>query len=121
MYFSGDPDRRPGTGPDGRLQLVVATNVTAHGLLRFALPFDPKEQDANMGSGLIDIENAPGWTDSDRFDLVARAPERTTQPQLREMLLSLLMDRFKLRAHRGLKEIPIYALSLMQQGAPGAG
>jgi uncharacterized protein (TIGR03435 family) len=121
MYFSGDPDGRPGTGPDGRLQLVVATNVTAHGLLRFALPFDPKEQDANMGSGLIDIENAPGWTDSDRFDLVARAPERTTQPQLREMLLSLLMDRFKLRAHRGLKEIPIYALFLMQQGAPGAG
>ena len=118
MYFSGDPDGRPGVGPDGRVELVVATNVTARQLLRFAFP--PAGR-ADIGPGLIEIDNAPGWVDSDRFDVVAKAPSRATQPQLREMLQSLLIERFTLKTRRGSKEVPIYALALAQQGSPGLG
>jgi uncharacterized protein (TIGR03435 family) len=65
--------------------------------------------------------NVPGWVDVDRFDLVAKAPSRATQPQLQEMLQSLLIERFKLKAHRGSKEVPIYELALAQQDNPGPG
>jgi len=119
MYFSGDPDGRPGSGPDGRVELVVATNVTARQLVRFAFPPELQERRASMAPGIIDIENAPGWVDADRFDLVAKAPARSTQPELQEMLRSLVIERFKLKAHRGSKEVPIYAVALANQGSPG--
>jgi len=119
MYFSGDADGRPGSGPDGRFDLVVATNVTARALLRFAFPPELQERRANIAPERIDIENAPGWVDADRFDVVARAPARSTRPELQEMLRSLVIERFKLKAHRGSKGIPIYALTLAGHGSPG--
>jgi len=119
MYFSGDADGRPGSGPDGRFELVVATNVTARALLRFAFPPELQERRANIVPDAIDIVNAPGWVDADRFDVVARAPARSTRPELQEMLQSLLIERFKLKAHRGSKEVPIYALTLAGHGSPG--
>jgi uncharacterized protein (TIGR03435 family) len=121
MYFSGDADGRPGVGPDGRVQLVVATNVTARQLLRFAFSPEPQAGQVNIGQDLLDIENAPGWVDFDRYDLIAKAPMRATRSQLKEMLQSLLIERFKVTAHRGSKEVPIYALALARQGSPGPG
>jgi uncharacterized protein (TIGR03435 family) len=35
------------------------------------------------------------------------------------MLRSLVIERFKLKAHRGSKEVPIYAVALANQGSPG--
>jgi uncharacterized protein (TIGR03435 family) len=119
MYFSGDAEGRPGVGPDGRFELVVATNVTARQLLRFAFPPERQEGRANLVPDGIDIVNAPGWVDADRFDVVARAPARSTQPALQEMLRSLLIERFKLKPYRGSTEVPIYALTLAGQGRPG--
>jgi uncharacterized protein (TIGR03435 family) len=120
MYFSGDPAGRPGVGPDGLFHLVVATNVTARQLLWFAFR-QLKEGRANIGPDLVDTANVPGWVDSDRFDVVAKAPSRATPPQLQEMLQSLLIERFKLKTHRGSMEVPIYAVALVSQGIPGPG
>jgi uncharacterized protein (TIGR03435 family) len=120
MYFSGDPAGTPGIGPDGLFHLVVATNVTARQLLWFAFP-QIKEGRANVAVDFGDTANVPGWVDVDRFDLVAKAPSRATQPQLQEMLQSLLIERFKLKAHRGSKEVPIYELALAQQHKLGPG
>jgi bla regulator protein blaR1 len=117
MYFSGDADGRPGVGPDGRVQLAVATNVTARALLRFAFPEFREGRNVDH----IEIENAPGWIDAERFDVVAKAPSRTSTQQLQEMLQSLLIERFKVKAHRGPTEVPIYALVLARQGSPGPG
>jgi uncharacterized protein (TIGR03435 family) len=97
------------------VQLVVATNVTARALLRFAFP----EFREGRVVDRIEIENAPGWIDAERFDVVARAPSRTTTQQLQEMLQSLLIERFKVKVHRGSTEVPIYALALARQGSPG--
>jgi uncharacterized protein (TIGR03435 family) len=58
------------------------------------------------------IQGAPAWLDSDRFDIAAKAPEGTQPDQLMLMIRSLLIERFKLVAHRETKEAPIYALVL---------
>jgi uncharacterized protein (TIGR03435 family) len=65
------------------------------------------------------IVGAPDWTETARFDIVAKAeadiprsgPGAPPGP-LNFMLQDLLEDRFKLRAHRETREVPIYALTL---------
>ena len=56
------------------------------------------------------IQGAPAWLNSDRFDFNAKAPEGTKPDQLMLMVRSLLAERFKLVAHTETKESPIYAL-----------
>jgi bla regulator protein blaR1 len=80
---------------DGRM---IATNMSLRRLLIFAF-------------GVRDIDNAPWWVE-DRFDIVATAPAEFVPEQGSKMLQSLLTERFKLVAHRGSKEFPIYALVL---------
>src|SRR5262245_4407234 len=41
----------------------------------------------------------PTWLDSDRFDIVAKAPEGSRPDQTMLMLRGLLADRFKLKVH----------------------
>jgi uncharacterized protein (TIGR03435 family) len=118
MYFTEDADGKPGVGPDGRVQWLTATNLNARHLLWFAHTFELN--DAGIG-GPYQIENAPAWMDSDRFDVVAKAPTRATAEQMHEMMRSLFAERFKLVAHRGSKEFPIYALVVARpDGSPGA-
>ena len=71
------------------------------------------------------LVNAPGWLDSDRYDILAKAPEgvaigdltpsRTTIPvnidALRPMLKTLATDRFKIKAH--IEERPLNAYTLV--------
>jgi len=59
------------------------------------------------------VINAPGWVDSELFDIVARQPEGTfTREQRREMVQSLLRDRFKLVTRRETRQLPVYNLTL---------
>jgi uncharacterized protein (TIGR03435 family) len=82
---------------DGR---TVATSVTARELIR-------------MAYGVRDVENAPWWVGTDRFDIILNAPLDASGPKQESTTLqSLLAERFKLVAHRGSKEFPIYALVL---------
>jgi bla regulator protein BlaR1 len=55
----------------------------------------------------VGITGGPGWFDSDRFDIDAKAedPSKTTDEQLHQMLQQLLADRFKLKLHREEKEV----------------
>src|SRR5688572_21386895 len=54
----------------------------------------------------------PGWIDSERFDIVAKAPAGSTPDQTTLMMRGLLADRFKLKIHAETREVPIYALVL---------
>ena len=65
------------------------------------------------------LVGAPDWTETARYDIVAKAEatfsaRRPGGPPgpLNLMLQDLLEDRFKLRAHRETRELPIYALML---------
>jgi uncharacterized protein (TIGR03435 family) len=64
------------------------------------------------------ISNAPNWTNTDRFDLEAKAPGDTppTAEQARLMLQHLLAERFQLRLHRETRDLPVYALLVGKNG-----
>jgi uncharacterized protein (TIGR03435 family) len=73
-----------------------------------------------------DAAGGPTWLDSDRFDIVAKAPPNTTEDALRLMLQNLLTRRFKLAIHWEKKIMPVYALMSGKRGfklepAAGAG
>jgi uncharacterized protein (TIGR03435 family) len=68
--------------------------------------------------GLKDYQiSGPGWLDSERFDIVAKAEHGALEDRLRLMLQALLTDRFKLALHRETKELPVYALIVVNEGA----
>ena len=96
---SGDGRIMLGMQPGGRF---TATNVPLRMLLRQA--FNVQE---------FQIVGGPDWLTSDRFDVVAKAPEGAgafTADVMRPMLESLLIERFKLGFHKETREMPIYAL-----------
>jgi uncharacterized protein (TIGR03435 family) len=62
------------------------------------------------------LTGGPKWIDSARFDLLAKPPEASTNPQLLAMLQTLLADRFKLELHHERKEIPGYSLVVSRGG-----
>ena len=54
---------------------------------------------------------APDWMASERFDIKARLPEGSKGgTELRDMIKSLLAERFHLKLHNDSKEFPVYAL-----------
>jgi uncharacterized protein (TIGR03435 family) len=75
------------------------------------------------------VQGLPGWIESERYDLQAKARVGgPTEPLKRDammksfdemlvMLQALLEDRFQLKVHRETKEFPVYALSIAK-GAP---
>ena len=56
------------------------------------------------------ILNAPGWTETDRFDILAKTSAAADEGTLRLMLQTLLGERFKLAIHYEEKKISVYAL-----------
>ena len=58
------------------------------------------------------LVGGPNWLDSERFDIVAKAPEGSRPDQTPLMLRGLLAERFKLKVHAETREVPIYALML---------
>lgn len=61
------------------------------------------------------LSGGPGWLDSVRFDLEAKA-ERANENQLRQMLQTLLADRFNLVVHHETKDVPVLALMVAKNG-----
>jgi uncharacterized protein (TIGR03435 family) len=58
------------------------------------------------------VLGGPSWLESDRFDVIAKAPSVATPETARLMLQALLADRFKLVVHKDTKPMPAYVLSL---------
>jgi uncharacterized protein (TIGR03435 family) len=58
----------------------------------------------------------PDWLANERYDIMAKAAGPAPEAQLREMLQSLLAERFKLAVHRQTKEMSAYALSVGRNG-----
>jgi uncharacterized protein (TIGR03435 family) len=60
--------------------------------------------------------SGPGWIDSTRFDVVAKASGPVSNEQLRQMLQTLLAQRFHLAFHRETKEMPAYVVTVGKNG-----
>src|SRR5215467_12515310 len=82
--------------PGGQLRV---TNAPMRMLLILAYHVQPQ---ALLGE--------PGWVHDDRFDIIAKGKPDSSEDDLRLMLQTLLMERFKLVAHREEKIMSAYAL-----------
>jgi uncharacterized protein (TIGR03435 family) len=59
---------------------------------------------------------APGWIESERYAIEAKADGPSTVPQLQEMLRALLRDRFKLQSHYETEEVDGFVMSAAKNG-----
>jgi uncharacterized protein (TIGR03435 family) len=62
------------------------------------------------------VTGGPGWIDSERYDVVAKANPDATEKELRAMLKTLLVERFKLAAHVDQKMTAAYAMTVAKGG-----
>lgn len=65
------------------------------------------------------IDGVTGWIGNERFDISGRVAGEgiPTPDELRPMLRALLAERFSLKAHREIRETPVYALVVAKGGA----
>jgi bla regulator protein BlaR1 len=105
---SGDPNVMLMFKPNG----FSATNAPLHEVIRLAY----QVPDFQMSGG-------PPWINSERYDIEAKVDSSAAeqlrqldQDQHRQMLQSLLQDRFKLKVHWETKELPVYALAVAKNG-----
>jgi uncharacterized protein (TIGR03435 family) len=82
--------------PGGRLQI---TNTS----LRMVVSWAYGVQNTQLVGG-------PDWFNSARFDFLAKAEGNPTTEEMRLMLRTLIVDRFRLTFHNETREIPVYAL-----------
>jgi len=109
---------RPNTSNDGKISIglqpggrFTAVNVPLWDLIRQAYALQRSQ-----------LVGAPDWVETARYDVVAKAegdipraaPGGPAGP-MNFMLQDLLEDRFKLKAHRETREMPIYSLVLARE------
>jgi uncharacterized protein (TIGR03435 family) len=101
------------TPPGGR---IVATNVTLKTLMAVAYRL-PESR----------IFGGPSWLTTDRWNVEAKAeegsipdaarlPDPTVTPTLMLMTQSLIENRFQLKLHREMRELPVYELFVTKAG-----
>jgi len=88
--------------PSGRYQVRNATLVD---LIKTAWNIDGES-----------VSGGPPWLDTDRFDVIAKAPPKSSEAERALMLRALLTERFKLVVHIGEKQLAIYALTVGKRG-----
>jgi uncharacterized protein (TIGR03435 family) len=57
------------------------------------------------------VLGGPNWLETDRFDVIAKAPQSTSPETLKLMLQNMLAERFKLVLRKDTKPQPGYALT----------
>ncbi|MBZ5612140.1 MAG: TIGR03435 family protein [Acidobacteriia bacterium] len=122
---------KPSTGDDHRIgiQMLPGGGLRTTGTtLKFLLTFAYDVRDFQISGG-------PGWINSDRFDITAKAERggsdsappdprsmtdaqmKTAREQMQQRLQGLLAERFQLVIHRETKEQSVYALVVGKTGS----
>lgn len=95
-----NPVMRGGLVSGGRYELRTATMVD---LIRVA-----------WGVDASNVVGGPAWLETDRFEVIAKAPADSPPATLQLMLQSLLADRFHLVVHNDTKPLKGYALTFVK-------
>lgn len=67
---------------------------------------------------LVTITGGPAWTDSDLYEIDAKADDTEGQVSMKgPMLQAILEDRFRLKIHRENRNVPVYRLTANQDGS----
>jgi uncharacterized protein (TIGR03435 family) len=109
---SGNPVGDDRVIPGGRYS---ATNLSLQVLIRFAYERSPRSR----GLEPFEVTGGPDWIASDRFDVNATAGREVSLAELRSMLQTLLVDRFKLKTHYETRQGPVYRMVVAQRGKMG--
>ena len=62
------------------------------------------------------LAGGAGWLDSEMYELDAKAASPSNETQLRQMLQTLLADRFKLVMHRESREMQVLVMIVAKNG-----
>ena len=66
------------------------------------------------------VVGAPRWIDTERYTILATAPDGTPQAALTTLMVNLLKDRFQLATHLETRELPTFNLVMARtDGRPG--
>jgi uncharacterized protein (TIGR03435 family) len=108
----------------------TASNVTVESLIGFAydIPWSLNSSRVLFNPRSPNLLGGPGWVSSDRYDIAAKGDDslaegwnklspKQQKEELREMVKSLLADRFKLQMRHETREIPVYALVVAKSGS----
>jgi uncharacterized protein (TIGR03435 family) len=87
--------------------ILQAKNYTVHNMIAAAYDLNPRA-----------ISGGPAWTDSQLWEIVAKAPgeKRPTWDDQMAMLRKLLAERFNFTFHREKKQFNIYDLTVSKEG-----
>jgi uncharacterized protein (TIGR03435 family) len=99
-----DAQNAPFRVSSGRIEIL---NRSLASLIREAWPLHPSQ-----------IVGANGWIETERYDILGK-PAATGVPnldQLRQILRSLLAERFNLKFHMEEKELSVYAIGMGRTG-----
>lgn len=105
---SGSFARELGPAPGGHFRAI---NVPTRDLIAFA--YGVSQDVASFG-----IVSVPKWVEDERYNVDANVPGTWTPDQMREMVRTMLADRFKLLAHRESRDLPEYSLVVAADKAP---
>lgn len=64
----------------------------------------------------LQLSGGPAWLDRDVYEIDGKADREVTAAELRQMLQSLLIERFKLAAHSEERVLPVYSMVLAKGG-----
>src|SRR5882724_13063214 len=93
---------KPNTSGDNR----SSTNTSRSGLTMRNVPL---KQIIERAYQVKDYSlSGPDWLSTTKFDITAKPPSGTPEDQFRQMLQSLLADRFKMTVHRDSKTLSAY-------------
>jgi uncharacterized protein (TIGR03435 family) len=99
--------------PNGRLiatdtdpGMVRYSNVTLRNLIAIAYRFDSRL-----------VRGGQAWLDTEHYEVAAKAPSGTPKERVPLMLQTLLLERFKLAAHREKREQRVYFLAVERHGS----
>lgn len=68
-----------------------------------------------FNSRRLEVLGGPGWLDSERYDIAAKAEGNPSQADLLgPMLRSLLEDRFQVKAHKEPRDTAVYLLTVVR-------
>jgi uncharacterized protein (TIGR03435 family) len=95
-------------GDNTRGNRLALSGAPLRTLLRYAYP-------TLLGKQVV---NTPSWFDSDLFDVEGKSESEAniSQAQMQLLVQSLLEDRFQLKAHREMREMPVYNLVVAKSG-----
>jgi len=83
---------------------VTMTNVPLKSVIDWAYHVQPVQV------------SGPGWLEVDRYDVAAKAAGAVSEERLRQMMQTLLADRFKLTLHRESKEMRAFVATVAKSG-----